>query len=125
MTKAAKRTFWAVTLDAGDDPIERWKHCKAWRRAEYLASSAAFGVGSDALGEADDGDQIDVIVAEDKRGTNARRFTVTLSIDIHYSVDGDEPIDLNPPPTDANGNVIKGLADDSTIPLFGDATLGK
>lgn len=118
-----RKTFWVMTCDrdcdedeiADDWPQEREK-VQGYTERDAVEQAAA-----DALDGMDDGDEIDVIIATCEDGSDARRCTVTLSIQIDYDQSTLEPIDLSPEPIDEEtGEPVKGLKDDATLPLFGE-----
>ena len=122
-TKQEKCRFWFLVCDESydtDEVIEQWMTGKSQADARS-AWSLAQQEGEDALSGEDDGEAVAVYVATREDGADAKRYVVTVSIS--YGVTGggdDDAVSLVPPTVvEETGEVIKGLADDQTLPLFG------
>jgi hypothetical protein len=122
-TKQEKCRFWFLVCDESydtDEVIEQWMIGKSQADARS-AWSLAQEEGEDALSGEDDGAMVAVYVATREDGADAKRFVVTISVSYVVSGGSDgDAVCLVPPTVDEEtGEVVKGCADDQTLPLFG------
>lgn len=120
--KTERRIFYVMTcdVDCEDDEIaDDWATSKE-KTFAYSENMAIREAAQEALHGHDDGDEILVVIATQEDGSDAKRCTVGLSIDISYELGDLEPVDMSEPPVDEDtGEPIKGLQDDATLSLFG------
>ena len=112
MTRTREK-YWAI--DAGE--LDLW-HKEAVEVVAYSMEHAAetFAFDSDSGIDGDD-DEMDVVVADDEIGTNARRFTVSVEVIREYTVmDSDDEVDIPRRPGDEDVPVV--LVDTQNLPLF-------
>lgn len=110
-----EQSFWCIFAD----DVAAW-----WSDAEEITARDADEAAADYVrdfgdGDESDCDEVDVIVASDQRGTDAKRIAVVCYVERSYSA-GNTSDDVTLPPRDESepSEIVKGAADDQTLSLF-------
>lgn len=120
--KPEPATYYIMTCDVDledRDIRDTWVSSKT-KSLAHSETAAIREAASEALDGGNDGDEIVVVIATNEDGSDAKRYTMALSIEINYDFSKPVPVDMTGPPIDgATGEPVKGLQDNATLPLFG------
>lgn len=118
--------FWYLVCSADEEvSASQWVSGRQKARGRN-ARSVAYSEGKDALDGGDDGDETSVIVASKEDGSDAKRYTLTLRVEVDYDMGDEEDVDFElesfadneDEESDDGAERAKGCEDDQTLSLF-------